>query len=61
MPNAYTAGLAPLIGAPSDWHTIDAVFLVADRFTITGVFGVFGNVVNTDANTTFGIQFKNEF
>jgi hypothetical protein len=31
---------------------------MANRFTITGVFG---NVVNTDANTSFGIQIKNEF
>ncbi len=61
MPNAYTAGLAPVIGAPGDWHTIDAIFHVANRFTITGVLGVFGNVVNKDANTSFGIQIKNEF
>ena len=61
MPDVYTAGLAPLIGAPGDWHTVDAIFHVANRFTITGVFGVFGNVVNKDANTSFGIQIKNEF
>ena len=61
MPNAYTAGLAPVIGAPGDWHTIDAIFHVANRFTVTGVLGVFGNVVNKDANTSFGIQIKNEF
>ena len=34
---------------------------VADLFTITSVFGVFGKVVNTDTNTSFGIQIKNEF
>lgn len=61
MPNPYTAGLAPLIGEPGDWHTVDAIFHVANRFTVTGVLGVFGNVLNKDANTSFGIQFKNEF
>ena len=61
MPNAYTAGLDPLIGTPGDWHTLDAIFHVANRFTVTGVLGVFGNVVNKDANTSFGIQIKNEF
>ena len=61
MPDAYTAGLDPLNGAPGDWHTVDAIFHVGDHLSITAVFGVFGNVVNTDANSTFGIQLKNEF
>ena len=25
MPEVYTAGLAPLIGAPGDWHIVDAL------------------------------------
>ena len=37
-------------------------FLVFCRcFSESATLGRFGNVVNTDANTSFGIQLKNEF
>jgi hypothetical protein len=50
-----------LIGDEDNWHAFSASWIVNDRLTVTGVYGVFGNIANASADCSLGIQIKYEF
>ena len=59
QPSGWTA--TPLIGAPNNWWTIDAGYVVTPHLTIAVGYGHFGTVANHTANGVFGITTKWEF
>jgi len=52
---------APVYGKEHSWYALEASYLVNDRLTISGVFGSFGNIGNTQADPGVGLQVKYEF
>jgi hypothetical protein len=52
---------APVYGMEHSWYALEATYLVSDRLTISGVFGSFGNIGNTQADPAVGFQVKYEF
>lgn len=57
--NDYTP--TPLIKKSGDWWTIDAAYVVSKHFTVAVGYGHFGNVLNHEANSVWGITTKFEF
>ena len=51
----------PLIKSEDNWHTVLVAWLINDRMSLAGCFGVLGDIANTTENTAWGIQFKYEF
>jgi hypothetical protein len=50
-----------LIGEEDNWHAFSASWIVNDRLTITGVYGMFGEIGNARADCSLGIELKYEF
>ena len=50
-----------LIGAPDDWWTIDAGYIVNPHMTVAVGYGHFGTVANHNANSVWGLTTKWEF
>ena len=59
QPFGWTA--TPLIGAPGDWWTIDAGYVITPHMTVAAGYGHFGTVANHQANGVWGITTKYEF
>ncbi len=53
--------LAKLIDREHNWHAFSASWIVNDRLTVTGVYGIFGNVLNARSDCSLGVQVKYEF
>ena len=53
--------LAKLIDREHNWHAFSASWIVNDHLTVTGVYGMFGNVLNARADCSLGVQVKYEF
>jgi len=60
QPGSFTP-VPGLIGAPSNWWTIDAGYVITPHMTIAVGYGHFGTVANHVANAVFGITTKYEF
>lgn len=50
-----------LLGPEDDWHSIDACWVVNKHLTLTGGWGIFGNLCNTRENGGVFFQAKFEF
>ena len=64
MPNNYQPIVVngqTLVGASSEWWTIDAAYIINKHWTVALGYGHFGQVLNHQANTTWGITTKYEF
>jgi len=59
-PNDYTT-VGSLVGREDDWWTIDAAYVINNRWTVAAGYGHFGQVVNHEANGVWGITSKFEF
>jgi len=60
QPRGFTP-IPGLIGAPDDWWTIDAGYVVNSHMTVAVGYGHFGTVANHEANGVWGITTKWEF
>ncbi|NKB37642.1 MAG: DUF3034 family protein [Gammaproteobacteria bacterium] len=61
MPDAYDE-IPGLINNETDWHAVDLGWMINDKMTLVGFYGVLGNLVNENkVNTAMAIQFKYEF
>ncbi|MEI6393871.1 MAG: DUF3034 family protein [Verrucomicrobiota bacterium] len=64
MPNNYQPVVVngqTLVGRSSDWWTIDAAYIINRHWTVALGYGHFGQVLNHQANGTWGITTKFEF
>ncbi|MEI6180373.1 MAG: DUF3034 family protein [Chloroflexales bacterium] len=64
MPNNYKPIVVngeTLVGKSSDWWTIDAAYIINRHWTVAVGYGHFGQVLNHQANGTWGITTKYEF
>jgi hypothetical protein len=64
MPNNYQPIVVngqTLVGTSSDWWTIDAAYIINRHWTVALGYGHFGQVLNHQANGTWGITTKFEF
>ena len=64
MPNNYKPIVIngeTLVGKSSDWWTIDAAYIINKHWTVALGYGHFGQVLNHQANGTWGITTKYEF
>lgn len=59
-PNEYAA-VPGLVGSEDDWWTICAGYIVNDHLTVAGGYAHFGEVLNHDANSSWGVALKYEF
>jgi hypothetical protein len=59
-PNAYDP-IPGLVEEEDDWWTIPVAFVVNEHLTVSGGYGHFGNVLNHEANASWGIKAKWEF
>jgi len=59
QPSGFTQ--TPLIGAPGDWWTVDAGYVITPHMTVAAGFGHFGTVANHTANSVWGLTTKYEF
>ncbi len=59
-PDEYDA-VPGLVGSEDDWWTLCAGYIVNDHMTIAGGYAHFGEVLNHDANSSWGIAVKYEF
>jgi hypothetical protein len=60
QPRGFTP-VPGLIGAPDDWWTIDAGYVINPHMTVAVGYGHFGTVANHEANSVFGVTVKYEF
>lgn len=64
MPNNYNPIVVngeTLVGKSSDWWTLDAAYIINKHWTLAVGYGHFGQVLNHQANGTWGITTKYEF
>jgi hypothetical protein len=59
-PDKYEA-IPGLVGGEDDWWTLCAGYIVNDHLTIAGGYAHFGEVLNHDANSSWGVAVKYEF
>jgi hypothetical protein len=59
-PNEYDE-VPGLFEEEDDWWTLCAAYIVNDRMTIGGGYGHFGQVLNHEANSSWGVKIKVEF
>lgn len=57
--NQYTP-INNLTGREDDWHGFDVSWLINKNATLTAGWGIFGNVLNTEENGVWWLQFKYE-
>jgi len=50
-----------LVDDEDHWHALSVSWVVNDRLTVTGVYGMLGNIANARADCTLGVQLKYEF
>ena len=50
-----------LVEEEEDWFTICGCYVVNEHFSISGGYGNFGDVLNHQANNSWGVKFKWEF
>ncbi|HDZ21465.1 hypothetical protein LCGC14_0124820 [marine sediment metagenome] len=50
-----------LVDEEDNWHMFSLSWIVNDRLTISGLWGVFGQIANTKADCSLGLQIKYEF
>lgn len=50
-----------LIGREQNWHAFSLSWVANENITLTGFWGVLGNVANARADDAFGVQIKFEF
>ncbi len=50
-----------LIDSEDNWHAVSLTWIICENLTVTGVYGILGNVANADANSSFAIQVRWEF
>ena len=50
-----------LIGEENNWHAWSATWVITNDLTLTGVYGLLGNIANASADASFAIQLKFEF
>ena len=55
------AGGKTLLGDEDHWHMFSATWVVTNRLTVTGMYGLLGNIANARADCSFGFQIKYEF
>lgn len=60
QPRGFTP-IPGLIGAPDDWWTIDAGYVINPHMTVAVGYGHFGTVANHEADGVWGITTKWEF
>jgi hypothetical protein len=60
QPRGFTP-VPGLIGAPDDWWTIDAGYVINPHMTVAVGYGHFGTVANHEANGVWGVTTKWEF
>jgi len=60
QPRDYQA-IGNLVKAEGDWATLDAAYVVNKHFTLAAGYGLFGNVLNHQANGVWGLTTKWEF
>lgn len=61
MPDAYDE-IPGLIHNETDWHAVDVGWIINNRMTLVGLFGVLDNLVNeSSVNSAMAVQFKYEF
>ncbi|NQU77048.1 MAG: DUF3034 family protein [Planctomycetes bacterium] len=58
--NPYST-IATLVDREDNWHALSASWIVNDRLTVTGIYGLLGNIANARADCSLGIQVKYEF
>ena len=59
-PNDYKP-IPGLIKGESDWWTVDVAYVVNKNLTLAAGYGHFGGVLDSNANSVFGVTVKNEF
>lgn len=50
-----------LVGGEDNWHAFDAAYIINKRTTLCAGAGVFGNLANCEANSSWFMQLKYEF
>ena len=50
-----------LVGDEDNWHAIDASWIINKNMTLVAGWGAFGNMVSTQENGAWWLQFKYEF
>ena len=50
-----------LVGDEDNWHAIDVSWIINEHITLVAGWGAFGNMVNTEENGAWWLQFKYEF
>jgi len=60
QPGGFTP-IPDLVGAPNDWWTLDAGYVINPHMTIAAGYGHFGTVANHEANGVWGVTTKWEF
>ncbi|KKL63989.1 hypothetical protein LCGC14_2169570, partial [marine sediment metagenome] len=53
--------LDKLIGEEDTWHAWSTTWVINDSMTVSGVYGLLGNIANSSADASFALQFKFEF
>ncbi|MHC4717160.1 MAG: DUF3034 family protein [Planctomycetota bacterium] len=53
--------LDKLIGEEDNWHAWSVTWVVNKNITVTGVYGLLGNIANASADGSFAFQVKIEF
>jgi hypothetical protein len=60
QPRDYQA-IGNLVKVEGDWATLDAAYVVNKHLTLAVGYGLFGNVLNHEANGVWGLTTKWEF
>jgi hypothetical protein len=60
QPRDYQA-IGNLVKVEGDWVTLDAAYVVNSHLTLAAGYGLFGNVLNHEANGVWGLTTKWEF
>jgi hypothetical protein len=60
QPRDYQA-IGDLVKLEGDWATLDAAYVVNKHLTLAVGYGLFGNVLNHEANGVWGLTTKWEF
>jgi hypothetical protein len=60
QPRNYQA-IGNLVKVEGDWATLDAAYVVNKHLTLAAGYGLFGNVLNHEANGVWGLTTKWEF
>ena len=59
-PYGNIPGIPGLIGGEDDWHGFDVALILSDNATLAAGYGIFGTMVNTEADSSWWLQLKYE-